>query len=229
MPSNKELHPIVVAIDGPAGSGKSTVAKEVAKRLGFTYLDTGAMYRSLTLKSLQNNINLEDENQLIALAKETLIDFRMSPDHHLLVFLDGQDVSTAIRTSEVTNNTFYIARVPGVREVMVDRQRDIGSKNNIVAEGRDIGTVVFPKAKRKFYLDANFEERTQRRFKELKEKDKPVECLEVQKDLKDRDTKDFTRKVGPLKIAEDAIVIDSTQMSIEDVVQKLIEIIQEDE
>jgi len=225
--SKNSNNTIVVAIDGPAGAGKSTIAKEVAKRLGYTYLDTGAMYRSLTLKALNQGINLESEADLVALAKKTTIDLIVDQGHQLKVLLDGEDVTEAIRTSEVTNNTFFIARAPDVRAIMVERQREIGALSNIVAEGRDIGTVVFPQAKKKFYLDANFEERAQRRFRELKEKKKQVEQKEIQDDLQERDQKDFTRKVGPLKIADDAIIIDSTNMSIEDVVSKVIEIVQQ--
>jgi cytidylate kinase len=224
MASSKS--PIVVAIDGPAGAGKSTIAKEVAKRLGFMYLDTGAMYRSLTLKALRQGVDLNDESKLTELARTTQIDLQIDAQHSLKVLLDGQDVTEDIRTSEVTNNTFYIARTAGVREVMVEQQRAIGAKASVIAEGRDIGTVVFPKAFRKFYLDANFEERANRRHKEMQDKGKTVVCAEVQQDLQERDTKDFTRKVGPLKKADDAIVIDSTHMSIQDVVQKVIDHIQ---
>lgn len=219
-------NPIVIAIDGPAGAGKSTIAKEVAKQLGFMYLDTGAMYRSLTLKALRHHIDLNDEDGLAALARETTIDLQIGKDHTLKVLLDGADVTEEIRTPEVTNSTFYIARLGKVREVMVERQRAIGKAANVVAEGRDIGTVVFPKAFKKFYLDANFEERTKRRFLEMKNKGVEVVSNDVQKDLQERDNKDFTRKVGPLKKADDAIVIDSTHMSIPEVVQMVIATVQ---
>jgi cytidylate kinase len=217
---------VVIALDGPAGAGKSTVAKEVAKRLGFVYLDTGAMYRSLTLKALRSHVDLQDEKKLVELLHQTTIDLQISDEHRLKVLLDGNDVTEDIRTPEVTNNTFHIAAVSGVREVMVERQRAIGKKVNIVAEGRDIGTVVFPYAYRKFYLDANFEERAKRRYKEMEGKGTVIESSSVQKDLQERDTKDFTRKVGPLKKADDAIVIDSTYMSIQDVVQEIIDSIE---
>ncbi len=214
--------PVIIALDGPAGAGKSTVAKEVAKRLGFVYLDTGAMYRSLTLKALRLGIDVADEVRLIDLARKTTIDLKVNEQHVLKVLLDGDDVTEEIRTPEVTNQTFYIARVGGVREIMVDRQRAIGQKVDIVAEGRDIGTVVFPRAYRKFYLDADFEERAKRRYKEMAGKGVSIESANVQKDLQERDAKDFTRTVGPLKKADDAIVIDSTHMSIEDVVQAIV-------
>lgn len=218
----------IIAIDGPAGSGKSTVAREVAKRLGFTYLDTGAMYRSLTLKALRLNVNLTDEQALVQLAEKTKIYLYMDDRHQLKVFLDEEDVSEAIRTPEVTNQTFYIARVPGVRAILVQRQRDIGSQVNVVAEGRDIGTVVFPHATKKFYLDADFEERASRRFKELQEKNPSIYVNQIQKELKERDHKDFTRCVGPLTKAKDAVVVNSTHMSIDEVVEQMIKIIHKD-
>lgn len=220
---NDAHKPVVIAIDGPAGAGKSTVAKEVARRLGFVYLDTGAMYRSLTLKALRYHVDLQDEQKLTTLVLHTTIDLKMDHQHQLKVFLDGLDVTEEIRTPEVTNSTFHIAAVAAVREIMVERQRAIGKKTNVVAEGRDIGTVVFPQAYRKFYLDADFEERAKRRYKEMESKGAIIEAESVQKDLQERDTKDLTRKAGPLKKAEDAIVIDSTYMSIQDVVQTLID------
>ena len=219
--------PIVIAIDGPAGAGKSTVAKELARRLGFTYLDTGAMYRALTLKAIQQKVNLEDETALVSLAKKTIIEITADDKNTLRVLLDGRDVSEIIRSLEVTNNTFYIARTPGVREVMVERQREIGRTTNVVVEGRDVGTVVFPKATKKFYLDADFNERSRRRIDELRAKGKNVDEQSLKEDLQERDTKDFTRKAGPLKKADDAIVIDSTHLSIEDVIGKILGFIEQ--
>ncbi|MCK5581096.1 MAG: (d)CMP kinase [Candidatus Omnitrophica bacterium] len=215
----------VITIDGPAGAGKSTVAKALAHRLKFSYLDTGAMYRALTLKALREDVNLESEEDLVALANKTTIDLQGDTTAGLKVFLDEQDVSEEIRTIEVTNNTFYIARAPKVREIMVEMQRAIGTKKNIVVEGRDVGTVVFPDATNKFYLDANFEERAQRRIKELEEKGKDVEAEKLKAELQDRDNKDFTRKAGPLKKADDAVVIDSTPLSIDGVVDEMMKYI----
>lgn len=212
---------LVIAIDGPAGAGKSTIAKQIAKRLKINYLDTGAMYRALTFKALNNSIDLENEDQLFDLAKQTKIDIQ-NVENGVRVLLDDKDVSEEIRTLEVTNNTFYIARAAKVREVMVDLQRQIGHSKSIVAEGRDIGTVVFPKATKKFYLDASIEERTQRRLKELKEKGKEVSAEQLREEIKQRDDKDFTRKVGPLKKADDAIVIDSSTLTIEQVIDTII-------
>lgn len=212
----------VITIDGPAGAGKSTIAKALAQRLHCAYLDTGAMYRALTLKALRKKINLESEEDLIALAKKTSVDIDTDKEGVLKVLLDGENVSELIRSTEVTNSTFYIARTPGVREVMVDRQRQIGSQRSVVVEGRDTGTVVFPKATYKFYLDADFEERAKRRIEELKAKGKKVDETVLANDLKERDTKDFTRSVGPLKKAEDAVSINSTFLSIEQVVEKIL-------
>jgi len=219
--TSENSQPIVVAIDGPAGAGKSTVAKALAQQLSFAYLDTGAMYRALTLKAVREKVNLEDEDALANLALRTQLDLKGNTRTGLKVFIDGQDVSEDIRTVEVTNSTFYIARAPRVREIMVDWQRRIGEKCNLVVEGRDVSTVVFPNAKFKFYLDANLEERAKRRIKELRDKGKDVQEDQMRADLQDRDQKDFTRKVGPLKKADDAVVLDTTFLSIEQVVAKM--------
>ncbi len=213
----------VITIDGPAGAGKSTIAKALAARLDYAYLDTGAMYRALTLKALREKVPLEDEEALAALARRTKLELRGNTKTGLKILLDGEDVSEEIRSQEVTNNTFYIARAPKVREIMVGWQREIGGRSDVVVEGRDVGTVVFTGAQFKFYLDADFEERCQRRLKELREKGKDVNEDQLKKDLKERDHSDFTRTVGPLKQAADAIFVDSTSLSVEGVVDKLIE------
>lgn len=216
---------VVVTIDGPAGAGKSTVAKALAGRLGFAYLDTGAMYRALTLKALREGVNLEDEPALAALAQRTTLDI-LGQSGGVKVVLDGEDVSAAIRTLEVTNKTFYIARAPAVRAIMVQWQRDLGTRRSVVVEGRDVGTVVFPSARYKFYLDADAAERARRRVAELQEKGQAVDAVQIHKDLQERDTKDLTRAVGPLKQAADAVKIDSTGLSVEGVVEKILSCIQ---
>lgn len=216
----------IISIDGPAGAGKSTVARGLAKRLNISYLDTGAMYRALTLKALRLGISLEDENQLVAMAQKTTIDVEDLTDG-MKVLLDGEDVSEDIRSLNVTNNTFYIARTPRIRKIMVQWQRIIGGKKSVVVEGRDVGTVVFPKASCKFYLDANFEERTKRRIEELKEQGKEFNEDKLTQELRERDLKDQTRSAGPLKKADDAIFIDSTNLSVDEVVEMMLHIIKE--
>ena len=217
---------LIITLDGPAGAGKSSVAKALAKRLGVSYLDTGAMYRALTLKALRSKIKLDDEQSLTELAKKTTIDFKEMPDGSLNVTLDGQDVAEDIRSVEVTNNTFYTAQAPEVRKLMVQWQREIAQRRSVVTDGRDQGTVAFPQADYKFYVDARFEERVRRRLVELKNAGKIVDPEQLKKDMQDRDQKDFTRAVGPLKKAEDAIVIESTDFSVDQTVEAILKYIQ---
>ncbi len=213
----------IIAIDGPAGSGKSTVAREVARRLGMLYVDTGAMYRALTLKAIEECADMEDEGALAAIAEKADIELRTDADLKLTVLLDGRDVSEEIRKTHVTNNVQYIARVPAVRKQMVKLQRRAArSDRGAVLEGRDIGTVVFPDADKKIYLDAGIEERVKRRFRELKDKGHQVTLDEVRKDVAARDHSDMTRKVAPLKKAEDALTVDTTDMTIAEVAESII-------
>lgn len=211
----------VIAVDGPAGSGKSTVSRIVAKRLSILYIDTGAMYRALTLKAMKNGLDLEDQQALIALAKSTAIDLR-EKDCSLRVILDGEDVAHLIRTPEVTNNVRFIARVPGVRREMVKLQRSIGMRTSAILEGRDIGTVVFPDAGYKFYLDADENERVNRRYKELVALGMKVNLDDMKRDVSSRDDSDMKRRVGALKKAKDAVVIDTTDMTIDEVVDRIL-------
>lgn len=212
---------LIIAIDGPAGSGKSTVSKIVAKRLNLLYIDTGAMYRAITLKAMRLGINLQDESALISLAKSTKVGLEERDILH--VFLDGEDVSSAIRTPDVTANVKYIARVPGVRHEMVALQRSIGQKHGgAILEGRDIGTVVFPNADYKFYLDASPEERARRRCRELIESGQKANVDSVKEDILTRDDSDMKRKVGALKKCDDAIFVDTTDLSIDGVTEKIL-------
>lgn len=211
----------VVAIDGPAGSGKSTIAKRVAGKLGLLYLDTGAMYRALTLKAMRRSLDLTDEAALVALARSTVIDLTGS-GVDVKVMLDGEDVAGLIRTPELTANIKYIARVPGVRAEMVKLQRRIGLRAGAVLEGRDIGTVVFPEARHKFYLDAALEERARRRYEESVAMGHAVNLEDIRKDLVVRDASDMNRTVGALKRSDDAVLIDTTRLSIDEVVAKVL-------
>lgn len=220
MPIDK----FIVAIDGPAGAGKSTVAKLVAKKLGFLYIDTGALYRALTLKVKRFKINIEDAGAVVGLLKKTKIDLEYNKElqEDLKVLLDDEDVSEEIRKPHITAGVSDVAKIKEVREVITDLQRRLAQNDNSVLEGRDIGTVVFPHAKYKFFLDANFKERVKRRFKELKEKDQNINIGAIEGDLATRDKIDSTRKIAPLKKAEDAIYIDTTDLSINEVVNKII-------
>lgn len=215
----KGLKNFIIAIDGPAGSGKSTISKIIAKKLGILYIDTGAMYRALTLKAMRECVNLEDEKALTGLAKKTKIELK--DKGALCVLLDGEDVSTLIRTPEVTNNVKYIARTPGVRQEMVKLQRALGETSGGVLEGRDIGTVVFPDADYKFYIDASPEERAKRRYKDMLEIGANEEVDKVKRDIIERDASDVNRKVGALKQANDAIYIDTTYLSIDEVISRI--------
>lgn len=213
---------MIIAIDGPAGAGKSTVAKLIAKRLGYLYLDTGAMYRALTLKALDQGVDINDLEKVAKLAVNSTIGLINNPDGSLTVTLDGLDVSLAIRHPRITKSVSDVAKIKEVREVMLKKQRELGSKGNAVLDGRDIGTVVFPKAEKKFYIDANLKERVDRRHKELKGLGQDVTMGSVDADLSNRDKLDSNREFAPLKKAEDAMYIDTTFLTIEEVVNKLL-------
>lgn len=213
---------LIIAIDGPAGSGKSTVAREVAKRLGLLYVDTGAMYRALTLKALREDVNINGESALVKLLRRTNIELKMNKDFKLSVLLDGEDVSNKIRESFVTDNVKYVARIPKVRKEMLKLQRKAASKGKAVLEGRDIGTVVFPDADKKIYLDASLDERIKRRYNELKQKGHDVTLDGVGKDVITRDHTDKTRETAPLKKADDAVTINTTNLTVTEVAQKII-------
>jgi cytidylate kinase len=217
---------MIIAIDGPAGAGKSTVAKIVARELGFLYIDTGAMYRALTLKVLEKKIDLKDIPRIIEIARSASIDLKNSREGNLKIFLDAQDVTEEIRQPRITQFVSDIAKIKGVREVMLGMQRRLGKSANAVLDGRDIGTVVFPDADKKFYIDADFAERVGRRYKELRGLGQDVDMNAVESDLRNRDNIDSTRDIAPLRKAEDAIYIDTTNMTIEEVVERVLREIQ---
>ncbi|MDD5766013.1 MAG: (d)CMP kinase [Candidatus Marinimicrobia bacterium] len=215
---------IVVAIDGPAGSGKSSTAKEVAKRLGFTYVDTGAMYRAITLLTIRRKISPENSEQVVSLAE--LIDIRFRWENgNLRTLLNGEDVSDEIRSAEVAQAVSPVSAIAGVREIMVKRQREMSSENNIVMEGRDIGTNVFPKADFKFYVTADVEVRAMRRIGDYQKIGQNLSWEEIVEEIKKRDRIDSSRTHSPLKKADDAIVIDTTHLTFEEQVEKIIEIV----
>jgi len=213
---------MIIAIDGPAGAGKSTVSKILAQRLGFLYIDTGAMYRALTLKALDEGIDIGDSARIIGAARASDIELINNHNGTLKVKLDGKDVSLAIREPRITRFVSDIAKIKEVRECMVTLQRKFGRKGDCVLDGRDIGTVVFPDADKKFYIDAAFSERVSRRHKELLGLGQKIGFQDVEQDLKNRDTIDSTRAVGPLKKADDAVYVDTTDLTIDEVVAKVL-------
>ncbi len=217
----------VVAIDGPAGSGKSTVAQLVARRLGFLYVDTGAMYRALTLKALEEGIPLEDSEAIAAMAESSRLTLARAPDGSSAVILDGRDVGDRIRTEEVSRNTGFIASNPGVRACLWRVQRALRDRYDLVMEGRDIGSIVFPDAQVKIYLDATPEERTARRFRQLMEKGMAADERRIRADIEARDARDRARTIAPLVRLPDAIYIDSTGMRIEDEVNQIVALCRE--
>ncbi len=212
---------MIITIDGPAGSGKSTVAAALAKRLGIAYLDTGAMYRAVTLAAMEKQVSLDDPERLETVLRESRIEVatRDAPDR---VWLNGRDVTEEIRTPEVTENAHKIAGQARLRKLLVVQQRQIAEEaGTLVAEGRDQGTVVFPEARFKFYLDADPACRARRRWEQIQSSGGDISCQEVLDHQQQRDQRDRTRSHSPLQVPENAIVIDTTDMTIEQVVETL--------
>jgi len=217
--NNKRL---VIAIDGPAGAGKSTIAKKVADILGIEYIDTGAMYRALTLKVLESNIDMDNIEQIIKLLESTTIDFK---NRH--IYLDGVRVDEEIRNNIISKNVSNIAKIKEVREIMVEIQRQLAKSYNVVMDGRDIGTVVLPDANYKFFVTASVEERARRRYKELLLKnDDNITYEQILEEIKKRDEIDSNREVAPLRKSPDAYLIDTTNKTIDESVQEVISIIE---
>src|SRR5712671_5066824 len=217
---------LIIAIDGPVGSGKSTVARRVAELLGYTHLDSGAMYRGVAWKALRDGVPLDSPAQLAALAETVHIDL-VPRDGKLRVILDGEDITELIRTPEVSHAASVVAAVPGVRHPMVAEQRRAGAQGGVVMEGRDIGSVVFPRADLKIYLDASPEARAQRRWQELSENGEASDPLIVLAEVLDRDRRDRERKVSPLVRAADAVIVDNTAMDAEETARVIVLLAQE--
>ncbi len=222
MKTDKKL---TIAIDGPAASGKSTTARLVAQNLGYLYIDTGAMYRALTLEVLNRNIPIEDEEQVVQTARK--IDICLSvDDHKIRTILNGQDVSEDIRLPRVTRVISIVSAFREVREIMKQKQRDLAKDGGIVMDGRDIGTVVLPQAQVKVFMNASVERRTDRRVKELQSKGINVDRESIKAEIIQRDEIDSNREVAPLKPAADAHIIDTSQLSIDQQVQKVLDLIE---
>ena len=214
----KNTNHIKIAVDGPAGSGKSTVAQKVAEKLGLLYLDSGAMYRAVTVLAIENGVET-NISELIKLAKKCHIEFS---ENGKSIFLNSEDISTQIRSPEVNKLVADIAKVPQIRTEIVRHQRRIGDEGSIIAEGRDLTTIVFPDADYKFYLDASVKERAKRRYAELLSQNVNTTLESVEEAIRTRDEKDTTRKHSPLSVAQDAICVDTTGMTIDEVVDYII-------
>ncbi|SEQ25302.1 cytidylate kinase [Virgibacillus subterraneus] len=215
------MEEISIAIDGPAAAGKSTVAKIVAKRLTYVYIDTGAMYRGLTLKALNKQISLEDEQQLAALLTDTDIEL-VQGENGQHVMIDKEDVTRSIRSDEVTNNVSFVAKHPSIRKEMVKRQQILAEQSGVVMDGRDIGTHVLPEAEIKIFLIATVEERAKRRYEENIQKGFPADLEKLKEEIEQRDLIDSKREAAPLTKANDAIEIDTTALTIDEVAELIL-------
>lgn len=215
-----------VAIDGPAGAGKSTIAKKVASDIGYVYVDTGAIYRTLALACIRKGIAADDEKNVCDICKNTKVDIKYV-DGEQVMLLDGENVNAYIRSEDVSRMTSSISIYKEVREQLIDLQRYIAEKENVIMDGRDIGTFVLPNAEVKIYLNASVETRAKRRY--LEQKDKGVECSleDIEKDIKERDYRDMHRDIAPLRKADDAVEVDTSSMTIDEVVMKIKDIIKE--
>ncbi|MCE5306722.1 MAG: (d)CMP kinase [Acidobacteriales bacterium] len=216
--------PLVVAIDGPAGAGKSTIARRVASKLGFIYIDTGAMYRAVALWAIRAGVDLDDTLKLEQLARAAQIGFQAGANG---ITLNGEDVSEAIRAPEMGDAASRVSTFAGVRRALVEKQRAVAASTSVVMEGRDIGTVVFPDAGIKIFLDARPGERATRRTRELQEKGLEADPREIALQIAERDTRDRTRKEAPLLQAPDALYLDSTELSLDEVEERVLKLIRD--
>ena len=216
----KKTRKIIVAIDGPAASGKSTTAREVAKKLGYTYIDSGAMYRAVTLQALHDKIPVEAQQEVAQLAQRIEMKFGWN-NARTIIFLDGKDVSDKIRTPLIDQKISPVAANPQVRKILVEKQQQLGRSGGVVMDGRDIGTVVFPQAELKIFMMARVQERAIRRQKELEQKGIKVDLEQIVADMEYRDQQDTGRSHGPLKKAADAVEIDTTGLTIPDQVERI--------
>jgi cytidylate kinase len=218
--------PLIIAIDGPSGAGKSTLGRRLARELGLLYIDTGAMYRAVALAAVTSGVELSDAARVSEVARRASIRLEGDPDS-LRVILDGRDVSGAIRGEEVGQAASVVSTIPDVRRELVRRQREMGAAGGVVLDGRDIGTVVFPAADVKFFLTARPEERARRRLGEERARDRSQTFEETLADINERDLRDTTRDDSPLRAAPDAVVIDTTGLSIDDVFRRMLQVIRE--
>lgn len=217
---------IQIAIDGPAGAGKSTVAKIVAENLGFTYIDTGAMYRAVTYKAIKQNIQLNDAKAIEEMLHKTSIVLKPSPNGQL-VYVDEEDVSKEIRTNEVTNNVAKVASYPNIRKILVQMQKDLAKEGGVVMDGRDIGTTVLKDAELKIFMTASVEERAKRRFLENQKRGIPSSLETLIEEISARDKQDRERETSPLIQAEDAIFLDTTNLTIEEAANEILKLAKE--
>ena len=218
---------IAIALDGPAGAGKSSIARRAAKALGYIYVDTGALYRTVGLAAMRNNVEPKPSAELEQLLASIRVELTFNETGEQIVLLDGEDVSGEIRTSEASKMASNISAVPAVRAYLLDLQRDMAKTNNVIMDGRDIGTVVLPDAKVKIFLTASPEARAQRRYKEMVEKGMDVQYENVLKDVMERDYNDMHREIAPLKPAEGSITVDTTELDFEQSIEAIINVIKE--